>query len=112
VGYLGQVPKKGALDPNNPVLPGGWTIAFDPEDIGIRVESEIYHIAIKGPAGSAFEVFKDTTFYDAVARGDKNSWDPAQAMAVQPGSTIFFYYNSAASPAPMATLFFREPRLF
>lgn len=112
---LGQLTQKGVVDPTNPVLAGGWTVKFTPAEIGIRVKSEVYHIAVKGPTGSRFEVFIDTTFYDNVKRGDINSWDPSQPMPVDPGATIYFYYNSAAlTPAPdsgppKATLFFREP---
>lgn len=108
MGYLGKLPKTGALDADNPVFPGGWTIMFDPADIGIRVQAEVYHIAVKGPLGSTFQVYLDTTFYDNVDRGDINSWDPSQPMHVTPGTTIYFYYSTNATPAPAATLFFRE----
>jgi hypothetical protein len=109
MGDLGKLQKTGVADPNNPVFAGGWTIAITPADMGIRVPSEVYHIAIQGPAGSTFQVFLDTTFYDNVTRGDINSWDPSQPMHVQPGTTIYFYYSTNATPAPKATLFFREP---
>ena len=107
MGYLGKLPKTGELDANNPVLAGGWTIKFDPADIGIRVQAEVYHMAVTGPENSQFQVWIDTTFYDNVVRGDVNSWDPSQPMHVRPGDTIFFYYNVATLPAPKATLFFR-----
>lgn len=115
MGDLGKLTMTGKIDPFNPVFAGGWTIKFAPADIGIRIRSEVYHIAIKGPIPSKFEVWIDTTFYDNVKRGDVNSWDPNQCMPVDPGATIFFYYNTAAlTPAPAnsppkATLFFREP---
>lgn len=109
MGTLGKLTKTGKIDAANPVLAGGWTIAFPPSDIGIRIAAEVYHIAVKGPTGSRFEVWIDTTFYDNVKRGDINSWDPNQPMPVDPGATIFFYYNTAATDAPKATLFFREP---
>lgn len=109
MGNLGKLSKVGKADPNNPVLAGGWTVTFAPSDLGIRVASEVYHIAVKGPTGSKFEVWIDTTFYDNVKRGDINSWDPNQPMPVDPGDTIFYYYNSAANPAPKITLYFREP---
>lgn len=109
VGYLGKLTQKAETDDENPVSSGGWVIRFDPAAIGIRIDSEVYHIAVKGPTGSTFEVWVDTTFYDIVARGDKNSWDPSQPMHIQSGSTIFFYYDTSAGTAPKATLFFREP---
>lgn len=105
MGFLGKLTKEGKPDPERA---GAWTITFDPADIGIRVQSEVYHMAIKGPAGSSFDVYLDDVFYDAVARGDKNSWDPAQPMHIQPGSTILFYFNRAGGTVPKATLFFRE----
>lgn len=108
MGNLGKLTKRGEPDIENPVTGGGWTIRFDPASIGIRVDAEVYHSAVKGPAGSTFEIWIDTTFYDVVARGDKNSWDPAQPMFVQPGSTIYFYYDTAAGTAPKASIFFRE----
>lgn len=111
MGYLGKLTHSGRLTADNPVLAGGWAISFTPADIGIRIPSEVYHIAIKGPAGSQFEVWIDTTFYDVVKRGDVNSWDPNQPMFLDPGATIFFYFNTAAAgvTAPKASLFFREP---
>jgi hypothetical protein len=108
MGYLGKLTKRGVLNAENPVLAGGWTIAFDPASIGIKVESEIYHIAIKGPRGSTFEVYHGTTFYDNVARGDINSWDPSQPMWIQPGTTVFFHYSLSTGTAPTATCYFRE----
>jgi len=108
MGFLGKLTKTGVADNDNPLLVGGWTIRFDPADIGIRVPSEVYHIAIKGPRGSSFDVYQDTTFYDTAPRGDKNSWDPSQPMHVEPGTTILFYYDTKTVPAPKATLFFRE----
>jgi hypothetical protein len=109
VGYLGRLTKTGAVDANNPVLAGGYAVPFDPADIGIRVACEVYHIAVTGPAGSTFQIWLDTTFYDNVARGDINSWDPAQPMSVTPGTTIYFYYNMGVGTVPKVTLFFREP---
>ncbi len=108
MGYLGKLQRTGAVDAQNPVLAGGWTIKFQPQDIGIRVDCEVYHIAVVGPSGSQFQVWIDTTFYDNVVRGDINGWDPAQPMFLRPGDSVFFYYNTAATPAPKATLFFRE----
>lgn len=108
MGHLGKLTKAGAVDSQNPVTAGGWTIQFRPQDIGIRVDSEVYHIAVQGPTGSKFQIWIDTTFYDNVARGDINSWDPAQPMHVRSGDTIYFYYNVATTPAPKATLYFRE----
>lgn len=107
MGHLGKFQRTGATDASNPVLAGGWTITFRPADLP-RVEAEVYHIAVQGPSNSQFQVWIDTTFYDNVVRGDINSWDPSQPMHVRPGDTILFYYNTAATPAPKATIFLRE----
>lgn len=110
MGYLGQLNGVGTLSPRvpNPVTPGGWVVEFDPATIGIRVDAEVYHMAVQGPPSSQFQVYLDTTFYDNVVRGDVNSWDPSQPMLVRPGTSIYLYYNTGAGNAPRATLFFRE----
>lgn len=106
---LGNRQATGKLDANNKVLAGGWTVQFTPQDLNIQQHFEIYHIAVRGPVGSTFQVYQDTTFYDAVPRGDLNSWDPSQPMHVQPGRTLYFYYDSVLSPAPQITIYCREP---
>lgn len=106
---LGSRQATGVVDPSNPVTAGGWTVAFTPQVLNIPQHFEVYHIAVKGPVGSNFQVYQDTSFYDAVPRGDLNSWDPAQPMHVQPGRTLYFYYSSAVAPAPLVTIYCREP---
>jgi hypothetical protein len=105
---LGQRSQFGKVDPGNPVFAGGWTVTFMPADHGIRVEFEVYHIAVRGPAGSNFEVWQDSTFYDSVSRGGINSWDPSQPMLCEPATTIYFYYSTAANPRPTVSIFCRE----
>jgi hypothetical protein len=109
VGYLGKLTRSGASYADNPVLAGGWTVKFDPADIGIRVAAEVYHMAVQGPASSQFQVWIDDVFYDNAVRGDINSWDPAQPMFIRPGDTVFLHWNTAGGNAPKVTLFFREP---
>lgn len=106
---LGNRQAAGVLDPSNPVTAGAWTVQFTPQVLNIQQHFEVYHIAVRGPLGSTFQIFQDTTFYDAVARGDLNSWDPSQPMHVQPGRTIYFYYSVTTSPAPQVTIYCREP---
>lgn len=108
VAYLGNRVKQGTHDSQNPLGSGNWTVAFTPADLATRVHSQVHHIAIAGPAGSSFQVYIDTTFYDYVARGDVNSWDPSQTMPVQAGQTLYFYWNTAATPAPKVTLFLQQ----
>lgn len=105
---LGNRQAAGVLDPNNPIKPGAWTVTFSPQVIDISVAFEVYHIAVIGPAGSTFRIYHDTTFYDAVAHGDLNSWDPAQPMLFTPGRTMYFYYDSTQTPAPQVTIYCRE----
>ncbi len=107
--YLGKLTKRGVTSATNPVLAGGWTITFDPAALGVKIGAEVYHIAVQGPENSRFQVWIDTTFYSNVVRGDINDWDPAQPMYIRPGDTVFFYYNTAAGTAPVATVFLREP---
>lgn len=107
VAYLGSRAKTGVHDPANPLGAGNWTVTFAPADLAL-VHAHIHHIAISGPQGSSFQLYLDTTFFDYVARGDINSWDPSQMMPINPGQTMFFYWNSAANPAPKVTVFLQQ----
>lgn len=106
---LGSRPMTGVLDPSNPLGAGNWTVRFGPREFGIPIDFEIYHIAVMGPIGSTFQVFIDSVFYDNVPHGDVNSWDPNQAMYLQPGRTLYFYYSVATGAPPQVTVFCREP---
>lgn len=106
---LGNRQATGVLDPTNPYVAGAWTVAFTPRVLSIFDAFEVYHISVNGPSGSSFKIFLDTTFYDNVQVGDINAWDPSQPMFVRPGRTIFFYYNVTTAPAPLVTIFCREP---
>lgn len=105
---LGKVTQYGTKTADNPVLPGGWSIAWRPEDLP-RVAAVAYHAAVQGPSGSTFQIWIDTTFYGNVRNGDINDWDPAQPMPVKPGDTVFWHFSTAAGNAPKGTLFLREP---
>lgn len=110
MGNLGFRDADGFVDANNPLGAGFWTVRFDQGNLRIPIDFEIYHIAVKGPPGSTFQVFINTTFYDNVPHGDVNSWDPNQPMYVHTGSELFFYYStSAGTTAPHITLSCREP---
>lgn len=112
MGYLGPRSATGVTNLVNPLGTGFWVVMFDPNVFRIQVEFEIYHIAISGPSGSAFQVFVDSTFYDYVARGDINSWDPSQPLHLRPGQTLYFYWNTNATPKPMVSVACREPTIF
>lgn len=101
---LGVRQAKGAADQTNPLLAGGWTVTFTPKDLSIAGDFEVYHIVIRGPGGQ-FEVWLDNTFYSAAIRGDRNEYDPNQAMPVRAGQTIYFYWNVATGTAPIVYLY-------
>jgi len=103
--YLGKRTMTGFKDTQNPVIAGGWTVKFSPDVLAVKVVAEVYHIAVKGPAPSTFQIYIDTTFYSNVARGDINDYDPSKPLPFSPGDTIYFYYNTAAGSAPIVTLF-------
>jgi hypothetical protein len=97
------------LDPQQ--NPGNYSARFQPSDWGVAggATFEVYHISILGPAGSTFQVFIDNVFYDNVARGDINSWDPNQPMLLSNGNYLWFYWNvGTGTPVPAVTLFLRE----
>lgn len=110
LGDSGQV--EGTLDPNNLYVPGAYTVKMGPQQLGVSNgvgAFECYHIAIQGPAGSSFQVYIGTNFYDFVENGDINSWDPAQPMKLVSGNTVYFYWNVAAGqPVPTVTMYFQE----
>jgi hypothetical protein len=105
---LGSRQVIGTHDPSNVLGAGNWTCAFTPQVFNIFNPFEIYHITVKGPSGSTFQEYVDTTFYDNVVHGDINSWDPSQPLFMLPGSTLFFYYSMSVGPAPLVTIFCRD----
>ena len=108
---LGDRLKRGVADPQNPVLANGYTVSFGPADLP-KQACEMYHAAIMGPAGSTFQVWKNTHFYDNVVRGDLNSWDPAQPMLIEPGDTIYYYWSlGAPSAVPVVSIYLRRASL-
>lgn len=105
---LGSRSGRGKLDSQNPLLAGGWTVTFAPADLGISIPFEVYHAALSGPSASAFQVYLDTAFYSYAPRGDINEWDPTQPMHVNPGQTLYFYWNVSSGTAPRVSIFCRE----
>lgn len=109
---LGSRQATGVLDNTgtNPFGNGFWCVTFDPAILSVSTgEFEIYHIALNGPLGSYFRVYIDRTFYDNNQHGDVNSWDPNNAMELNGGETVYFYFNSSQAPAPTITLWLRQP---
>lgn len=108
--YLGSrvaVGKKG-ID-TNPFGTTRWSVVFDPATLELPAEFDVYHISLNGPAPSTAQWFIDTTFYSNIARGDINDWDPSQVAFIRSGQTLYFYWDSGTAPAPVVTLFCRQP---
>lgn len=103
---------EGALDTSNLYVPGAYTVTLGPQQMGISNgvgAFECYHIAIQGPGGSSFQIYIGDKFYDFVANGDINSWDPSQPMKLVSGNTVKFYWNVATgTPIPAVTMYFQE----
>lgn len=90
---------------------GNYTVTFDNTVLSINSERyECYHIVIDGPVGSQFDVYIGNDWYDSVAQGWKNSWDPAQTMKLQKGQNIYFFWNvgPTKTPVPVVTMYFQE----
>jgi hypothetical protein len=115
MGYLGFRSKKGVLLPANPFSAGGWAVQFTPDDIAIQENLfEIFHIAVQGPAApsSSLQLWLDTIFYSTTVRGDVNDYDPNQPIPVRSGQSVNFYWNTTTNPAPVVTIFCRQPNPF
>lgn len=112
--YLGFRAKTGTLLAANPILSGGWAVQFTPADVRIQEPYEIFHIAVQGPSEPScnMQLWLDTIFYSITVRGDVNDYDPNQAIPVRPGQTVNFYWDTTTNPAPMVTIFCRQPNPF
>lgn len=96
--YLGSRIATGFLDPANIIAPGNWTASFQASDFRIQLPRFlIKHISLLGPSGSSCRVYIDTTYFDATIRGDLNSWDPAQPLALHAGQAVYFYWDKATT---------------
>lgn len=95
----------------NPFSPTGWIVQFTPKDLSIQEAFVIYHIAVQGPnlASCNLQLWLDTTFYSATVRGDINDYDPNQPIPVKPGQNVNLYWDTAVNPAPLVTVFCRQP---
>lgn len=91
--------------------PGNYTVVFDPAAIGTTPSRyEIYKMIVSGPAGSEITSIKrDNALWDVAAVGDLNSWDPNQALPMNDGNTLFYFWSapSSATPAPTVTIWLR-----
>lgn len=113
-GYLGFRSKTGEISQANPFFAGGWAVEFTPEDLAIQDRTfEIFHIAVQGPdqASCNLQMYLDTIFYSATVRGDVNDYDPNQPIPVRSGQSINFYWDTAANPAPVVSVFLQQSSL-
>ena len=106
-------PIEAVASQNNLYVPGAYVVTMGPQQMGVSNgvgAFECYHIAIKGPVGSNFQVYVGNKFYDYVDRGDINSWDPANTMKLISGNTVYFYWSAKppAAPVPVVTMYFQE----
>lgn len=98
----------------NPYGNGLWVGQIPPKTWAVGADKfEVYHMSLRGPAGSTLEVWIDSDFYDTTPRGDLNSWDPKQPLTMTGGQTLYFFWNSNAAPAnsaaPVVTVWIRTP---
>jgi hypothetical protein len=110
--YLGSRAATGVVDNSgfNPFGNGLWCATFDPHIFAVSTgEFEIYHLALKGPNGSRVQWFVDRTFYDITNHGDVNSWDPNEPCHLLGGESVYFYWETAATPTPSVTVWLRQP---
>lgn len=97
--------------------PGNWTVVIDDAVINSTVPRyEMYHMYISAPTlvgqSTTAQVALNQALWDATLIGQLNSWDPAQPMLLQPGDTIYVYFNvpTTTTPAPVVTVWFRYER--
>lgn len=95
----------------NPFGNGFWVVAFDPATLAVPDARlvEMYHAVMTGPPGSEFQVYVDTRPWSTAARGDLNEYDPNNPMPFYGGQTLYFYFNTSVTPAPVIWISLRSP---
>lgn len=106
---LGHRAEEGALNPNNPVTPGAWTVEFKPAVLPSE-HFEVWHGALVGPGGHAI-VYLDNTMYGVAQNGRINEYAPSIPMYVMKGQTIFVHWSIGTGTFPTVTFFFRQPEV-
>jgi hypothetical protein len=91
--------------PTNPYGSSCYTVNMTPADFNIRTRFLIKGMTIKGPEGSALQVFREDVFISTTPRGDLNTWDPSQVLPMFPSQTLYFYWSvGTGSPIPLVTI--------
>lgn len=94
---------------------GKYTTVYSPKELGVNIPYfEVYHIAVSGPPGASFTVYLNNHFWDSVAYGVQNGWDPSQPMILEPGDTVYLYWNTATTVTqrPFSEVWLRGDTMF
>ena len=85
----------------NPFGVGFWIITAAEQNLNVKVAlAEIYQIAIDGPIGSSFKMYRNTRPWNFVLQGWSNYDDPIEPMFVRPGDSVYLFWNSTRAPTP------------
>lgn len=98
-----------AVGTKDPAVNGGkWVVEFPPANIASNLPLiECYHIYLTGPAGSTFELKRNSQFWGTSPNGFRNEWDPQQPMPLRSGDTVTFNWSTDVDPAPEVTIWLR-----
>lgn len=110
MGDLGSYNSTGVLSPQNKVRANCWVVTFTPENMPAESRSEVWHGAVTGPGGY-FLVYLGGVFYDVGQNGRLNAYDPNIPMLVKKGQEIQLHWSISTAPAPVCTLYFRQPEV-
>lgn len=112
IGHRHGPPATISNDTRNPFGNGFWVTTFDPATLAIPDARlvEVYHAVMTGPSGSEFQVYVDTRPWSTAQRGDLNEYDPNNPMPFYGGQSIYFYFNSSATPKPDIWISLRSPK--
>jgi len=103
---LGPRTASGVIDPTR--NSGNWVVDFTPTIIASRLPLiECYHIYLTGPAGSSFEILRNTDQWGTSPNGFRNEWDPVQPLPLRSGDTVSFFWSTNVGPAPQVTMWLR-----
>lgn len=85
---------------------GFYTCMFDQNVINAKVPVfEVYHLYVTAPVltggNTTATVAVNEGYWDVTLTGQANGWDPAQPILMQPGDTMWVYWNvPTTNPVP------------